>query len=267
MFVAKNLDTDKNIYIDDALSIENGQFVCPICGESVIIRNGGLVTPHFAHKSKSNCDTFTHDMSDWHKWWQEQFPVKNREHVEEMEFDMNDWSYTAITNDFDCIKSREFGAGKTGKTILKHRADVRANGYVIEFQNSPISAEEFSERNWFYTSIGCKVIWIFNMIDLFESSQIEFRDEAKYGDGGKYKWRNPMKCFRYYLPQYDAKDNNIHLFFQCQKYDKNVPTTFLEKVVWAIEDESGESNFKTFITGYSFDTPEEFVDAIRKKKI
>ena len=267
MFVAKNLDTNKNIYIDEALFIESGQFVCPICGEPVIVRNGSLVTPHFAHKSNSNCDTFTHDMSDWHKWWQEQFPVKNREHIEEMEFDMNDWGWTAVARGFSGKKSKEFERKNRGRVILKHRADVRVCGYVIEFQNSSISREEFNERNWFYTSIGCKVIWVFNMINLFKNCQIEFQDDAKYGDGGKYKWRNPMKCFGYYLPQYDAKNNNIHLFFQTQKYNKNAPTVFLEKVVWAIEDESGESNFKTFITKYSFDTPEEFIDAIKKKEI
>jgi len=64
-------------------------------------------------------------MSDWHKAWQSIFPLKNQE--------------VPLPFDKPC-----------------HRADVLAYGYVIEFQHSPISVEEFDERNLFYTSLEKK---------------------------------------------------------------------------------------------------------------
>ena len=36
------------------------------------------------------------------------------------------------------------------------------NNTVIEFQHSPIAAEEIAERNRFYTECGHKVVWVFD---------------------------------------------------------------------------------------------------------
>ena len=69
-------------------------------------------------------------MSEWHYQWQNQFPLINQENV----FTLN------------------------GRT---HRADVFINKTVIEFQHSPISKNEFEDRNRFYNGLGFYVIWIF----------------------------------------------------------------------------------------------------------
>ena len=56
------------------------------------------------------------------------------------------------------------------KDEKKHRADVLINGYVIEFQHSPISRDEIKERNEFYTNCGYKVIWVFDANDKIKNS-------------------------------------------------------------------------------------------------
>ena len=48
-----------------------------------------------------------------------------------------------------------------------------ACGYVIEFQHSPITAEEFNVRNQFYLTYGKKVIWIFDLSEEFEDGRID----------------------------------------------------------------------------------------------
>ena len=131
MFIALNANNEK-------VSIENAdkicEYFCPICNEKLSIKatNSLSVRPHFAHKKGTEClDDWKHDMSEWHYNWQCLFPEEFREVVVE-----------------------EDG--------IKHRADVLINGYVIEFQHSPITAVEIEERNTFYLNCGYKVIWVFD---------------------------------------------------------------------------------------------------------
>ena len=64
-------------------------------------------------------------MSLWHSLWQDKFPKETQEIVKK----------------------------KDGKT---HRADVllESKKVVIEFQYSPMSPDEFSDRNDFYNDLG-----------------------------------------------------------------------------------------------------------------
>ena len=134
MFIA--LDANKN-----RISIENAtkgnEYFCPICGEPLIVRatDSLAVRTHFAHKRGTMClDDWTHDMSEWHLAWQQKFPEENREVVIE-------------------------------KDGVKHRADIFIKNTVIEFQHSPITAEEIAKRNNFYISCGYNVVWVFDATD------------------------------------------------------------------------------------------------------
>ena len=89
MRVAHNKDGNR-IYIDEVIG-NNEQYYCPACGAELILKRGNIKTHHFAHKSLIDCDTFNHDMSEWHLNWQETFPKENREVVIEMD----------IHNDYD----------------------------------------------------------------------------------------------------------------------------------------------------------------------
>lgn len=76
MYYALN---DKGVLIGASEASKEDAYHCSCCEDSLILRKGNIMSPHFAHKSSVDCDTFTHDMSDWHKEWQLQFPEVTRE--------------------------------------------------------------------------------------------------------------------------------------------------------------------------------------------
>ena len=61
------------------------------------------------------------------------------------------------------------------KDEQKHRADVliESEKVVFEFQHSPLSPDEFEDRNSFYNSLGYKVIWVFDVEEQYQNEQIE----------------------------------------------------------------------------------------------
>lgn len=193
------------------------EYFCPLCREKVVLRSGDYNADHFAHRSSCK-DTWNYDMSEWHFEWQQQFPKGNQEVVVELDG-------------------------------VKHRADVMACGYVIEFQHSPITADEFNERNQFYLNYGKKVIWVFDLMDEIESCRIDCYDEWRgtNDNGGKYKWSYPKRFLQNYLPQ---ADKDIVVFFQfSESKHSDKEESYMERVTWAIE-EGGNSNFKRFCTSY-----------------
>lgn len=130
VFIAKDKEGN-NITIEEA--VRGGEYFCPICDGAVIVKAKGseAVREHFAHKNKTECDSWNYDMSEWHRAWQNSFPKECQEVIVQ-------------------------------KDGIKHRADVLINNTVIEFQHSPITAEEIAERNRFYTECGLKVVWVFD---------------------------------------------------------------------------------------------------------
>lgn len=130
VFIAKDKEGN-DIAIEEA--VRGGEYFCPNCGGAVIVKakSSEAVKGHFAHKNKAECDSWNYDMSEWHRAWQNSFPKECQEVVVQ-------------------------------KDGIKHRADVLINNTVIEFQHSPITAEEIAERNRFYTECGLKVVWVFD---------------------------------------------------------------------------------------------------------
>lgn len=171
MFIAINSNNERT-GIENA--DKNCEYFCPVCGEKLSIKaqDSLSVRPHFAHKRGTEClDDWKHDMSEWHYNWQCQFPEEYREVVVE----------------------------KDGK---KHRADVLINGFVIEFQHSPISGEEIRERNTFYSNCGYQVIWVFYANDKIQNSvdkewsidPATFRYTDRYM--GQFEWKRARKEFK-----------------------------------------------------------------------
>lgn len=132
--ICRALDSDNNL-----ITISNAQphakYYCEMCKEELIVKaaNSTFKAKHFAHKPNSYCvdDWSNHDMSEWHIEWQNHFPECNRE------VPLSDGAES-------------------------HRADVLINGFVVEFQHSPITLNDFVKRNNFYTKCGQKVIWVFD---------------------------------------------------------------------------------------------------------
>lgn len=231
MEFALNLNNER---VHASCADKDQDYICPLCRKKVVLRRGEINVVHFAHQSKCD-DNWKYDMSEWHSEWQQQFPKRNQEVV----VDIN------------------------GE---KHRADVIACGYVIEFQHSPITADEFDERNKFYLSNGKKVIWIFDLSDEFEASRIRCNEEWSRTDdnGGKYSWRYPKRFLQNYLPQ---RDKNIIVFFQLfdSKHAER-DEFYMERVIWAI-NEDGHSNFKRFFTSYYPANATELLKFIKEKKL
>ena len=154
----------KRIHATDA--DKECEYFCPLCGGLVIPRQGEVNAWHFAHQT-SCVDDWKYDMSEWHRAWQERFPVEAREIVVEHKGE-------------------------------SHRADILIGGYVIEFQHSPISAGEFERRNQFYTKAGYKVIWVFNETEAFANEYIC----GSQNDENKFVWKWPNRVLSSVVPQY-----------------------------------------------------------------
>ena len=160
-----NNEANEDIYIDNSKTGE--KYHCPICDMPVFRKMGnGLRRPHFAHNNHgrggASCDGWHYDMSDWHREWQERFPV-------------------------DC---REVIVAHDGK---KHRADVLIEDHklVVEFQHSRLSPEEYAERNQFYFNAGYRVIWLFDMSLDYKEGRIVYQS-----DSSKAAWKRPWSTFR-----------------------------------------------------------------------
>lgn len=191
------------------------EYFCPICGESVIPRQGEVNVWHFAHQSAC-IDGWEYDMSEWHRTWQERFPKENRE-----------------------VTVEHHG--------VSHRADVLVNGCVIEFQHSSISANEFEERNRFYTSAGYKIIWVFDEIFAFEDRRII----ESFDDCNKFIWKWPNQAISSVVPQ---NSKNIAILLQFSEgEDDNEDGYWLAKVEWAIPKGSKFANYRRFFIDSNFD--------------
>lgn len=102
--------------------------ICHYCGEEMVAKCGQFVMWHWAHMPYSNCDPWWSSESEWHRKWKELFPEDWREVVH-----------------FD---------EQTGE---KHIADVKTpSAVVVEFQRSPITAEEVVSREQFYRNL----VWV-----------------------------------------------------------------------------------------------------------
>ena len=154
MFIALD-NNGQRVLIENAA--KENQYFCEECNTPVIIKakDSLCIRPHFAHKNKSDCwYDYNNCMSEWHREWQNKFPENCREFV--------------VTNK---------------ETGIKHRADIFINNTVIEFQHSPITAEEIAKRNNFYLSCGCNVVWV------FDATSVSYKIMNSVGNS-----LDPIKC-------------------------------------------------------------------------
>jgi len=96
--------------------------ICPYCGSAMIAKCGNIRMKHWAHKAISECDSWSEGETEWHRQWKNHFDASWQEFI---------------------FKNETSGE--------KHIADVHTeHGLVIEFQHSPIDAEEQKQREQFY---------------------------------------------------------------------------------------------------------------------
>ncbi len=184
------------------------EYFCPVCNGTVIQKKGEVNAWHFAHLNSCDCDDW-YQTSEWHLEWQDRFPEKYREVV--------------IDDGYE-----------------KHRADVKVDELIVEFQNSPISGYDFECRNDFYTDCGM-LVWVFNLQDKY----IYERHPSKQGKTTQYQWN-----WAYKFNDLDSYGCEFDLFFQ-------IETDLLIKVKW------NKQGFKYF-GGYKY-TKAQFMNFLRRR--
>ena len=98
--------------------------VCPSCGSKVVARMGRIKQHHWAHAPGTVCPFEREAMTRWHYEWQQRWPADQRE-----------------------------------VTVGKHRADVKTDHWVVEFQHSSISLDDLQSREEHW---GPNLIWVVN---------------------------------------------------------------------------------------------------------
>ncbi len=198
-----NLKIDAVLGDTNQIKKDSKHLKCPECEAKVIYKNGKIKTQHFAHSNKTKCWN-SNQMSVWHTNWQNKFPVDYMERV--------------ITVD-----------------NVKHRADIAKPNkdcfdYIIEFQHSSISVDDFTKRNEFYSQI-CPLIWVFDS-ERFESFSVTLVEFGKYmgenisvlrKDKGYVNWCKNQSDLVEKYPYILDTDN---VYFTCQEQVvKNVSTS------------------------------------------
>lgn len=129
-----------------------------------LLIKGDIRQHHFAHSANHPCSdswerSGNYDMSPWHNEWQSMFPKENQE-----------------------VK---LALGET-----KHRADVLVGRTVIEFQHSIMPVKAFDDRNNFYFNPGYKVIWLFDLSDLYSDGSLSY---VRKNGTLEFAWNNPNR--------------------------------------------------------------------------
>ena len=182
MYIAFDRNFNR-VHIED--SIVREKYFCPYCQCPLIVRKGDVRQHHYAHARGALCsDTWSTERNsndcEWHKEWQERFPIDNQE--------------------------ISLALGE-----IKHRADVMVRRTVLEFQHSPLNSEKFSNRNAFYAGLGHKVIWIFDFQELYDEDRFEI---DHFDNIVSVDWKRPKHTFDDFT---DAKRlDGIELYFQIE---------------------------------------------------
>lgn len=191
MFIAENENKER---IEPEEVVEGAKYFCPCCGGEVIPKRGEIMTWHFAHRSNKDCDKW-YEMTAWHKEWQEQFPKQ----------------------------FREIPMERDGE---KHRADIKIDDLVIEFQHSPMSAEEFKKRNDFYSKDGV-LVWLFDVSDKVEHKHQREYNARKFINNKNFKLKPNIFVFM------QDKSKKIYQITPTEQYlrkEEYSEKEFIEKV-------------------------------------
>lgn len=115
------------------------KFTCPDCEHPLQLKVGDIKIPHFAHKSKSACIFSGEPESSLH--------LQGKILLHEF-----------FTNKNVPVELEKY------LPEIRQRADLLVDGQtVIEFQCSPISANDVVRRSAAYSEIGVKPIWIYGI--------------------------------------------------------------------------------------------------------
>lgn len=166
----------------------NQEALCPICNKEVISKCGVIKTWHWAHKSLTDCDSWSEPESEWHLNWKNEFPKEQQEVV-----------------------------------IENHRADIKTPLRVIELQNSHISVEEINEREKFYG----KMVWLLNGKTLGKGMKMRKENEIikfRWYHPPKSWWiaKKPIYIDFSDIQQEEGKWISKNDYIRCEGYWKHI---------------------------------------------
>lgn len=128
-----------------------------------------------------------------------------------------------------------------------HRADILKDGVVIEFQHSPLSAEEYIARNRFYMGMGYKVVWVFDVSDAFDNRNLYYDD--CYGYQNLMRWKYAKQMLRY-SPHISDFNNQFALYLWFESDEDEI---YLQKVIWSSHDNEGIYDFnRIMLSKYTY---------------
>ncbi|KAA0546526.1 hypothetical protein FZW96_14870 [Bacillus sp. BGMRC 2118] len=114
-------------------------FSCPSCKQVVQMKIGTMKIPHFAHKARTMCDSFSEGESQYH--------LKGK-------LQLYDWF---VRQGYSPKLEPYF-------SLLKQRPDIyvemKNQKYMIEYQCATIEKSRFIERNHHYINHQFKTLWI-----------------------------------------------------------------------------------------------------------
>lgn len=216
MFVAIREDNKQPITAEEADKLHRRMiYRCPICGNVMTIRHRKDEAPYFIHKGmKTNCDTFTHDRSQWRWEWMRKFPAKTYE--KPLTLRVTNWEYEeaarkhGFSNHLDMAMETFRKKYPEEMLTMSHIADVLVGNTVVEFVSDRfITPAEFNERCWFFYACGKRIVWIVDAENTY--SQKRMKKIGKFSDVKyRYEWKNPSKMFSTFYPQF-LKDVNVYL--------------------------------------------------------
>lgn len=153
------------------------QAKCTDCESILIGRYGEFRVPHWSHKQKFDCDSWSEPITAWHLSWQNYFPLENRE-----------------VQLIDKL------------TGIKHRADIKLNnGLVIEVQHSSIKPEEIRAREQFYGINN--MLWIIDGSNLAAHSSVRYRFIKK-----GFNLYLGIPDYSEYYPKYDMDEFRFEIY-------------------------------------------------------
>lgn len=136
----------RNFSREQLLELRTGSnFTCPDCGNILYLKIGSIKIPHFAHKSHSDCESYSERESCLH--------LQGK----------------ILLHDF--FTSKHFSV-ELEKYLpeIRQRADLLVDGKtVIEFQCSAISAHDVLRRTASYSKLGLNSAWIFGNTENLEN--------------------------------------------------------------------------------------------------
>jgi hypothetical protein len=152
---------------------------CPGCGSALVAKCGTIVSPHWAHHARPDCDDWSEPESEWHLAWKRHAPPERTEVV--------------------------MGANR------EHRADVvLPNGWVLELQHSALSAEAIREREEFYTREAGGMCWLWDARRFWKAAEIKRSGSDVMIGLGRHRTLYEPRCGMYWdIPEHPIPEDAL----------------------------------------------------------